>query len=91
MIIWIFMALDLMALVAVGLAHFGMGFYTTLLFMSAAYLGVKGFLFFDEFMSKVDLGIAVYLLLMVIFNFTSFIDYIIFGWFLYKLVFTMLE
>ncbi len=83
------MLLDLLVMISVGLAHFSAGFYTTLILMSAGYLLVKGLLFFDEFMSKIDLGIAVYIFLVAIFHFTTFIDYFIFGWFLYKVIFTI--
>ena len=90
MIIWIFMILDLIVLIATGMAHFG---YATggLLFMCAGYLVVKGAIFFDEFMSKVDLVLGVYIFLMAVFGFTSFMDYFIFGWFLYKLLFVLLS
>lgn len=83
------MILDLIVLVAVGLAHFGFGLQTTLLLMSAGYLVVKGSIFFDSFMSKVDIGIGIYVFLMAIFHFTTFIEYFIFAWFLYKVVFTL--
>lgn len=83
------MILDLIVLLATGMAHFGYGFQTSLLLMGAGYLVVKGGIFFDEFMSKIDLIIGVYIFLMAIFSFTSFMDYFIFGWFLYKLIFTL--
>ncbi len=83
------MILDLISLIGVGIAHLGLGFPTTLLFMSAGYLIVKGGIFFSEFMSKIDLILGVYIFLMAVFSLTSFMDYFVFGWFLYKLLFTM--
>ena len=89
MIIWIFMILDLITLVSVGIAHFGYGFQTSLLLMAAAYLVIKGGIFFSEPMSKVDVLIGAYIFLMAIFHFSTFVEYIIFAWFLYKLIFTL--
>ena len=57
--------------------------------IAAIYLIVKGIIFLSEFMSKIDLLLGVYILLMGIFHFTSFMDFFIYGWFLYKFVFTL--
>lgn len=89
MITWILVVLDLIVMIFVGIAHFGYGFQTTFLLMSAGYLIIKGGIFFSEGMSKIDLGIGIYIFLMAIFHFTTFIEYFIFAWFLYKLVFTL--
>jgi len=83
------MILDLIALVAVGIAHFGFGFQTTLLLLSAGYLMIKGGIFFEEPMSKIDVLIGAYIFFMAIFHFTTLIEYFIFAWFLYKVVFTL--
>ena len=83
------MILDLITLISVGIAHFGYGFQTALLLMAAAYLVIKGGIFFDEPMSKIDIGVGVYIFLMAIFHFSTFVEYIIFAWFLYKLIFTL--
>lgn len=89
MLIWIFMVLDILVLMSISFAHFGFFFPTILLFMSSCYLAVKGAVFFSEPMSRIDLGIAFYVLLMAIFNFTTFLYYPIFAWFSYKLIFTI--
>ncbi len=83
------MALDLIVLISVGMAHFGFGFSTALLLMSSSYLIIKGGIFFKEPMSKIDVAFGIYIFLMAIFHFTTFVEYMIFGWFLYKLVFTL--
>jgi len=89
MLIWIFMSLDLFVLLVITLTHFDVISQTTiLLLMSIGYLTFKAFLFFDEIMSKVDLGIAFYIILMI-FGLKTFIYYIIAFWFTYKLLFTI--
>lgn len=89
MLIWIFMFLDLFVLLVITLTHFNvLSQATVLLLMAAGYLTLKGFIFFDEFMSKVDLSIAFYIILMI-FGLKTFIYYIIAFWFTYKLLFTI--
>ena len=84
------MALDLFVLLVITLTQFDVLFNATiLLLMSSGYLTLKAFLFFDEFMSKVDLGIAVYIILMI-FGLKTFIYYPIAFWFTYKLLFTII-
>ena len=82
------MALDLFVFSVITLTQFDVLSQTTLLLMSAGYLTLKGFIFFDEFMSKVDLSIAFYIILMI-FGLKTFIYYIIAFWFTYKLLFTI--
>lgn len=87
MIIWLLMILDIMTLTSISLAHF-LGLYAwQMLFLSGAYLVLKGFLFRDV-MSIMDAGIGVYIWLMLIFHFTTFFYYFIMAWFAYKLFFT---
>lgn len=86
MIIWIFTILDMLVLVSVGLNQFGNP-PLFLLLLSSGYLIIKGSFFFKEFMSKIDVAIGVYILFMAIFGFATFLEYLIFLWFLYKFVF----
>jgi len=82
------MALDLLSLGSLSLAHFHMGVSLTLLLISSVYLIGKGLLFRD-FMSMIDLSSGIYILLVAIFHFSSFVYYIILGWFIYKLASTV--
>ncbi len=89
MLIWIFMAMDIFVFLVISLTHFDMiSGATVLLLISAGYLATKAVLFFDDVMSKVDLGVAFYILLMI-FGVKTFIYYIIAFWFSYKLLFTI--
>lgn len=88
MIEWIFMALDLISVGALSLSHFGLGFPFTLLWMSALYLIAKGIIFRD-FMSFVDLACGVYILMVALFHFQTFLYYFVLGWFIYKLASTV--
>ncbi len=87
MIEWIFMALDLISVASLSIAHFGLGFPFALLIGSGLYLIIKG-LMFRDFMSMVDLGCGFYIILVGIFHFSSFIYYIVLAWFIYKLAST---
>lgn len=89
MIIWIFLLLDLLALVSLSLAHFEIIFSLYLLLISATYLGIKGMIFFPEPMSLIDLGVAIYIILVMIFHIQTFVYYIILGWFIFKIFITL--
>lgn len=82
------MGLDLIALFALTLAQMKIAFLSQLLVMSAAYLILKGLLFRDV-MSILDSVIGVYILFVALLHFSSFFYYIALGWFLYKLLFTL--
>lgn len=82
------MILDMLTLFSLTLVHFEIIFPVTLLFFSSGYLGLKGLIFFGEPMSMIELVIGFYILLVALFNFSTFIYWIIFVWFLYKLIFT---
>ena len=82
------MGLDLIALFALTLAQMKVAFLSQLLVMSAAYLILKGLLFRDV-MSVLDSAVGVYILFVALFHFSSFFYYIALGWFLYKLIFTL--
>jgi hypothetical protein len=86
--IWILMILDIVAFVALSLAHFDVAFPATLLFLSAGYLIGKGFVFRD-IMSALDLIAGIYILIVILFGVSNFMYYIIFVWFMYKFVFTL--
>lgn len=82
------MALDLISVGALSMAHFHVAVSTLLLVMSSLYLIIKGMIFRD-FMSMVDLASGVYILLVAIFHFHTFIYYLILIWFIYKLASTI--
>jgi|TARA_Y100000310_G_C20696719_1_gene826235 hypothetical protein len=83
------MASDLFVLLVITLTQFNIiSGATILLLISAGYLTTKALMFFNDIMSKIDLGIAFYIILMI-FGLKTFIYYIIAFWFLYKLLFTI--
>jgi len=85
----ILMVLDLLALTSLTLVQFKINFAFQFLIMSAIYLIAKGFVFKDV-MSIIDLLCGTYLLVAFIFGISSFIYWIILGWFIYKLFFVVL-
>lgn len=89
MIVWVLLLLDLLALISLSLAHFEIIFPLYLLLISATYLGIKGMVFFPEPMSIVDLGVALYIILVMIFQIQTFVYYIILGWFIFKIFITL--
>ncbi len=91
MILWIFIILDALVLTTITLTQFTSASTFPLLLSSITYLGAKGFLFFGEPMSTIDLFIAVYLILMIFGVKIIFAYYLMLGWFLYKLLFTLLS
>lgn len=88
MITWIFMALDLISLGSLSLAHFHLAVSFTLLVISSIYLIGKG-LIFRDFMSMLDLVSGVYILLVAVFHISSFVYYLVLAWFVYKLASTL--
>ncbi len=89
MIIWILMVLDLAVLATVSFAHFGIAFSEVVLFYSAGYLLLK-FLLFREIMSGIDAVFGVYILIVAFFHVSTFFYYFLLGWFLYKLMSTVM-
>ncbi len=89
MIAIILMIMDLISLTALTLVQFKIDFSFQLFIISSFYLIGKGFLFKD-FMSIIDSFIGFYLLIAFLFGITSFFYWIILGWFMYKLFFTIL-
>lgn len=89
MIIWIFMILDLIVLGTITFSHFGFALPLFFFIYCFAYLSIKALLFRD-LMSAIDFVAGVYILVAGIFHFTSFFYYFILGWFLYKLLFTLI-
>lgn len=85
MLIWILTLLDLTTLFLVTMAHFGFAYYTIALFYAAGYLIIK-FLIFREIMSGIDAVFAIYIILLAIFEISSFLYYLMIGWFLYKII-----
>ncbi len=84
------MFMDIFVFSVMTLTHFDIiSGATILLLISAGYLTVKGFVFFENVMSKIDLVVAFYIILMI-FGVTTFIYYFIAAWFLYKLSFTIM-
>ncbi len=90
MIEWIFMIFDLIALVSLSLAHFNSVVAWGPVLFSAVYL-IGKFLIFKDFMSFIDLLAGIYLLLVAVFGISTFLYYIFLGWFLYKLMFTIIK
>ncbi len=87
MIVWILMALDLIAFGAVSLAQFHVAYVNVLLYYAGGYLILKLAIFRDV-MSGIDAVFGVYIILVAIFHFSSFFYYAMLAWFLYKAVFT---
>ncbi len=84
------MVLDLSVLTTISLVHFDMiSGATNLLLISAGYLSVKA-LAFRDIMSYIDLGVALYIILMIFGVKISFIFYLALVWFIYKLSFTIM-
>ena len=88
MIIWIMMALDILSLIFVSLAQFKIVYSTMLLMYAGGYLILK-FAVFRDVMSGIDAVFGVYTIIVAIFHVSSFLYYLMLGWFAYKLVFTL--
>lgn len=82
------MFFDLVALISLSLAHFQIAFASTILTFSSVYLILKGVIFRDV-MSMIDLVSGIYILIVLLFGISSFMYYLVFGWFAYKFVFTL--
>ncbi len=90
MIIWILSILDFFTLIALTFSHFGINHSVYFLLLSGIYLSSKFFIF-KGVMSIPDLIAGIYILLVAIFNFSTNFYYLIFGWFLYKLISTVIR
>lgn len=89
MLTWILMILDLFSLTSITLIQFKMNVSLPFVIFPSLYLIGKGFVFRD-FMSIIDLFFGVYLLIAFFFGISSFIYYLMLGWFVYKLFFTLI-
>jgi hypothetical protein len=85
----ILMLLDMISLVSLTLVQFKIPVAFQLPVMSSLYLIAKGFIFKDV-MSIIDLLCGTYLLVTFLFGISSFLYWIIFAWFIYKLVFVVI-
>ncbi len=83
------MILDALVLATITLTQFTSISTFPLLLSSITYLGSKGLIFFGEPMSTIDLFIAIFLILMIFGVKIMFAYYLMLGWFLYKLLFTI--
>lgn len=90
MIVLILTLLDLISLVIISLAQFNSHPPFQLILMAGAYLLSKPFIFKD-FMSWVDFGAGVYFIFSLIFGGVNLIFWMIFVWFIYKLIITILH
>ncbi len=90
MLIWLFFVGDLLSIVSILGMHFdfipGWRFHIWCIL----YLGFKGAIFFNDFLSIMDIVIALYMLLMLIFNVAWFFTYIAIAILAYKLGMTLL-
>lgn len=84
------MILDLMSFAIISLTQFNLIFSIPLIISSSVYLGSK-VLLFKDFLSMIDALVAIYLILMIFGIQITLIYYMILGWFLYKLLFTLLS
>lgn len=89
MILWLFAALDILVLVSITTAHFDLFFMPILLGISAAYLVIKGLVFFGSFSAIVEMVFGVYIGAIAIFNFSTVAFYLIFVWMAAKLLMTI--
>jgi len=60
-------------------------------FTCIVYLLMKGIIFLGDFLSVMDMIIAVYMILMLIFNVSWFLTYIAIAFFVYKLSMTFIR
>ena len=88
MIVFVLMLLDLVSFVIISLAQFGSHTPFQLILMAGVYLLSKPFIFKD-FMSWIDFGVGIYFILSLIFGGINLIYWIVFGWFVYKLIITV--
>lgn len=89
MLIWVFMALDIMTLITITIAQFTSLHPYYLMFLSIGYLTIKGLVFFGELMSAIDLVVAFYIFLLFLGVEINAAYFTILAWFLYKLVFVL--
>ncbi len=84
------MFLDALSFIGLSFIQFNLGKPVELLVLSGLYLIAKG-LIFRDFMSFVDMGIGIYILLATLFNIQSFIYYVILVWFAYKISILLID
>ena len=89
MLIWVFMFLDIVSLIAITVAHFSVvsGMGIVILLFCATYLSLKAIIF-REAMSFIDFGVAIYTVLLIL-GLKSFVYYLVLAWFLYKIFFVV--
>ena len=86
MLIWIFMALDILVVATIILIQLEILFPLNLMVFSIVYLLGKGAMFFGEPMSAIDLLIAFYIILMIFGIKITLVYFMIIGWFAYKFI-----
>lgn len=83
-----FMAIiDLVSALSLILIQYSF-FPTRFAYVGVVYLVFKGFLFFGDFASKIDLIIGLYLLASAVFGFYSFVNYIFAIYLVQKAIFS---
>lgn len=91
MILWIFALLDILVVTSMTLAHFDILFSQILLGISSLYLIGKGVAFFGDKSAIIELVFGIYIALMAIFNFSTFLYYIVILWIGSKIVTTIVN
>lgn len=89
MILWLFAVLDMLVLVSITTAHFDLFFAPILLGISAAYLVIKGLVFFGSFSAIIEMVFGAYIGAMAIFEISTVAFYLIFVWIAAKLLMTI--
>ena len=89
MLTLLLMILDLLSLVSITLIQFKLQTTIHLVILSSGYLISKGIIFRDN-MSIIDLICGFYILIAFFLNISSFIYYLIVGWFAYKFILTII-
>jgi hypothetical protein len=91
MLIWIFFVGDLLSIIAMLGMHYdfipGWRFPFTLIM----YLLIKGVVFFGDFLSIMDMVVALYMMIMLFFNVSWFLTWFAVAYLLYKLMFTVVK
>lgn len=91
MLIWIFFIGDLLSLIALLGMHYDFIPGWRFAAWCILYLIMKGAIFFGDFLSVLDVILAVYMIIMLIFNVSWFLTYIGIAYLVYKLIFTMMH
>jgi hypothetical protein len=85
MIVWILTILDFFVMLIILFAQLDIFHYWRFFIFGAAYMIGKGFLFRGDFFSVIDIGIGIYLLIMLL-GAHWFISWIILVWLAYKVM-----